>query len=173
MFRTIFPQARKDELLIEDAANELVVYDTQTDKAYVLNPAAAAVWRACNGKRSIQELTRYLNQRTPTTEQAVWYALGQLNELLEQPVTPPREFTKMTRRDFLKRASVAAGAAAIPVVVKIVAPTPAHAQSATVCCMCNDQPGFGISMGDCALCTQYCDAGHSGTDTCSGGNCPA
>ena len=43
------PRARQNDLVIQDAANELVVYDTKTDKAYVLNPTAAAVWRIISG----------------------------------------------------------------------------------------------------------------------------
>ena len=88
------PRARRADLLVQDAQNELVIYDTKTDKAYVLNPSAAAVWRACNGKRSVQEIAHYLNQTSPTDEQSVYYALSQLDDLLEQPADSPREFIK-------------------------------------------------------------------------------
>jgi hypothetical protein len=149
------PRARSNDLLVQDAQNELVIYDTRTDKAYVLNPSAAAVWRACNGKRSVQEIAQYLNQTTPTDEQAVYYALAQLDDLLEQPTR--NGFTGMSRRQFLKRAGVVATAAAIPVVVKIVAPKPAHAQSFTeFCCVCNNTPTSGALVLDCAVCNGLC-----------------
>ena len=164
-----YPRARGNDLVGEDAQNELVVYDTRTDKAYVLNPSAAAVWRACNGKRSVQEIAHYLNQISPTDEQTVQYALGQLHDLLEQPADTPREFLKMSRRDFLKRAGLVATAAAIPVVVKIVAPTPANAQSASgVCCICTDDAHIWNSLGN--LCPDDCsdDCGsHGGVQNCT------
>lgn len=156
MTNPIRPRARQNDLLVQDAQNELVVYDTKTDKAYVLNPSATAIWRACNGKRSIPEIAHYLNQNTPTDEQAVQYALGQLNDLLEQPIR--NEFTDMSRRQFLKHAGIIATAAAIPVVVKIVAPAPAHAQSLVqYCCSCNNNPTFGTTVLDCGTCTSDCD----------------
>ena len=166
MTNPIRPHARQNDLLVQDAQNELVVYDTKTDKAYVLNPSAAAVWRACNGKRSIQEIAHYLNQSTPTDEQAVYYALGQLNDLLEQPIQ--NEFTGMSRRQFLKHAGIVATAAAIPVVVKIVAPSPAHAQSfLNGCCVCaNNAVNNSISF-----CPNDCDtfcASQSSTRTYCG-----
>jgi hypothetical protein len=163
MSTTTRPLARKTNLFVQDANNELVVYDTNTDKAYVLNPSAAAVWRACNGKRSVQEIAQYLNQTTPTDEQAVYYALRQLNDLLEQPAIAPKEFLGMSRRDFLKRTGLAT-AAAIPVVVKIVAPTPAHAQSAFTCCECNDN-SIDQSLACGIPCDTFC-AGHGGTKSC-------
>ena len=150
------PRARQNDLVIQDAANELVVYDKKTDKAYVLNPSAAAVWRACNGKRSVQEIADYLNQTSPTDAQAVYYALGQLQDLLEQPAHVPPSFAGMSRRDFLKRAGIVATAAAIPVVVKIVAPTPAHAQSGGICCICDGGGNVPMQGGTIVDCNNYC-----------------
>ena len=150
------PRARQNDLVIQDAANELVVYDKKTDKAYVLNPSAAAVWRACNGKRSVQEIADYLNQTSPTDAQAVYYALGQLQDLLEQPAHVPPSFAGMSRRDFLKRAGIVATAAAIPVVVKIVAPTPAHAQSALNCCNCTNGSSWPSQNCDSTTCNTLC-----------------
>lgn len=165
MSHSTHPLARKSDLRLQNAGDELMVYDTRTDKVYVLNPSAAAVWRACNGKRSVQEIAHYLNQTTPTDDQAVWFALGQLNELLEEPARVPNDYLGMSRRQFLKRAGFVAGAAAIPIVVNIVAPTPAHAQSATFsCCTCNDD-----SIDQTQACGTPCDnfcASHGGTKSC-------
>lgn len=166
MSRSALPGARTHDLLVQNTHDELVVYDTRTDRAYVLNPSAAAVWRACNGKRSVQEIAQYLSQTTPTDEQAVYYALAQLNDLLEQPAHAPREFLGMPRRQFLKRAGLVATAAAIPVVVKIVAPEPARAQSFTqYCCTCNNNPTSGSLVLDCGLCDTLC-AAQGGVASC-------
>jgi hypothetical protein len=123
------PPARKTNLVVQTIELETMVYDTTTDNAYVLNPTAAAVWRACDGKRSVSDIAAHLSHDTPTTEQTVWYALGQLKELLEEPVA-------VSRRKFLKMSGAVAASVAIPLVVKMVAPGAASAQSATgvTCC---------------------------------------
>jgi hypothetical protein len=129
MSRTLRPLARKENLLIQPTADEIVVYDTETDKAYVLSPSAAAVWKASNGKRTVQEIAAYLSKETPTNEDTVWYALGQMPELLHEPVNVPKEIAGISRRQFLQRAGLVAAAAAVPVVVTMMAPEAAQAQS--------------------------------------------
>ena len=131
MSRTIRPQARREDLIVQPAADELLVFDRGTDKAYVLNLTATAVWRASNGKRTVPEIATYLSRETPTSESTVWYALGQLQDLLEEPVTLPHELVDVSRRKFLKMSGAVAAGVAVPVVINIIAPTPAHAQSAT------------------------------------------
>lgn len=171
MSRTTLPLARKDGLQIQTVPGETLVYDGSTDKAYVLSPSAAAVWRACNGARSVQEIAQYLSADTPTNEQVVWYALGQLNDLLVEPVTLPKELAGISRRQFLKRAGVVAGAVAIPVVVSIVAPSPAHAQSVNIwCCMCAN--GIGNSYTNCDQCDSFCQTVGSTLANCLPGLCP-
>lgn len=164
MSHTILPLARRDDLVIQTASDETLVFDRKTDKAYVLSPAAAAVWRACDGKRSVREIAHTLQLESSANEQTVWYALGQLNELLQEPVTLPHEMRGISRRQFLKRAGIVAGAAAIPIVVSVVAPTPAHAQSGPpICCVCND--GFFDVQPGCADCATVC-AAHAGVNAC-------
>jgi hypothetical protein len=163
--------ARTDELTSETVADETLVYDARTEKAYVLSPSAAAVWRACNGARSAQEIAQYLSAETPMNEQVVWYALGQLNDLLVEPVTLPKDLVGISRRQFLQRAGVVAAALAVPVVVTIIAPAPAHAQSVTIwCCMCVN--GVGNSYTNCDQCTEFCASIGSTLDECLPGLCP-
>jgi len=172
MSRTIRPEARQDDLVVQSATDELLVYDNQSDRAYVLSPAAAAVWRASNGKRTVPEIASYLSQETLTDEQTVWYALGQMQDLLREPVQMPQELVGMSRRKFLQRASIVAAAAAVPVVVSLVAPTPAHAQSGTVACKCVIAScSESVTCG--AQCIAFC-AGSGGitVDSCGPGLCP-
>ena len=56
------------DLVIQFAADELLVFDHRTHKAYVLNPTAAAVWHASNGTRTVPEIATYLSGETPTTK---------------------------------------------------------------------------------------------------------
>lgn len=165
------PRARHNQLRIQSVAGETLVYDDRTDKVYVLNPTATAVWTACDGQRTIPELVRYLNQQTPTDEQTVWYALGQLNDLLEQPVQAPRNQVNLSRRQFLKRSGLVAAAVSVPVVVMLVAPRPAAAQSTEIyCCICVDN--FVPTVTGCIECEVICNSSHGGVDFCDPGICP-
>lgn len=179
MSRATFPLARHENLIVQTASDEQVIYDQTTDKAYVLSPSAAAVWRACNGKRSVKDIARFLSRETPTSEQAVWYALGELKDLLQTPVTLPQDVAGMSRRQFFKQAGLVAGAAAIPVVIKMVAPAPAAAQSAGgtgVCCLCGPfVPGGYPWLMDAAACSDCdftCSVGDNGRAfECYPGSC--
>jgi hypothetical protein len=151
MAKTLRPLARGRELIIETAGDELLVFDKQSDRAYVLNPTAAAVWRASDGTRTAQEIAGYLSQENPTSEQTVLYALGQLQDLLEEPVEVPHTLAGMSRRQFLKRAGAMGAAAAVPVVVSLVAPAAAHAQSGTQLWCCTYGCPGGGSVTTCQL----------------------
>lgn len=146
------PLARKDGLIVQSLEDEVVVYDNQTEKAFVLSPAAAALWKACDGHRTVRDLAEHLNQQSPTTEQVVWYGLGQLNELLEEPVALPRELAGVSRRRFLKMTGAVAAGVTLPLVVKMMAPAPAAAQSTGILCCCRcylGDPGFRSTEGLC------------------------
>lgn len=118
------PAARTDDLVVESLDGEVLVYDLGSDRAHCLDPIAAAVWRACDGKRSVVEIARLANVDEP----AAWAALRSLDraQLLREPL--PRR--KPTRRQAL------AAAAAVPLVVSIS--TPAAAQAAS--CIARFQP---------------------------------
>lgn len=176
MSPTIRPLARQQDLVIQAAADELLVFDKRTDKAFVLSHTAAVVWRACNGTRTAQEIAEYLSRETPTDAQTVWYALGQMQELLQAPVEIPRDLRGMSRRKFLQRAGLVAAATAVPVVISIVAPAAAHAQSAALqCCICVAYPPFYFAISTCNECPTFC-ASYGGELSCTpitpGVSCP-
>lgn len=123
------PRARQEGLIVSAAGDETIVYDGKTDKVYLLNATSAAVWNASNGERSAAALASYLSVKTPVTERVVWYALGQLQDLLEEPVTLPHEIAGVSRRKFLKLSGVVAAGVTLPSVVRMVAPSVASAQS--------------------------------------------
>lgn len=47
---------RREGLSERPLPDELVLYDPETDKAYLLNRSAAAIWDLCDGERSLPEL---------------------------------------------------------------------------------------------------------------------
>ena len=125
------PKARTDQLIIKELPDETLVYDRETDKAHCLNRTAATVWKNCDGQTSVKDISASLGvgSEAPVDEEIVWLALQQLEQfkLLEQAPNPPQTFAGMTRRQLMRNLGVAA--VALPVVVSIVAPMAAEAQS--------------------------------------------
>jgi len=131
------PKARKADLVTRRIPRELLVYDLRRHKAFCLNDTAARIWRRCDGKRTVAELTAELESdlQTPIDEQIVWLALSQLetSHLLQQPsgVSFPRRFSRRA----LMRAGLAT-AIALPIVTMIAAPTAQAAGSGVPSALC-------------------------------------
>jgi hypothetical protein len=147
MANSLLPKARKDKLHLQEMSDETIVYDTRSDRAHVLNGTASLVYTYANGKRTPAEIARLVGAalRTPVTEETVWFALAQLSKsgLLEAGAEPPKEWLKMTRRDFL-RTSIGA-AAFVPIVMSMRAPAPSVPVS------CVGLNGVCTEPGQCCL----------------------
>ncbi|HVR70563.1 MAG TPA: PqqD family protein [Vicinamibacteria bacterium] len=119
------PNARADGLVVQDLADETLVYDLERHKAHCLNRAAAAVWRLCDGKRDEAALARLLARDlgTAAEEDVVRLALRDLSRarLLQEPLAAE---VRVSRRRLLRRLGQAV---ALPVVVSIVSPTAVQA----------------------------------------------
>lgn len=50
------PRARSTGLKIEELDDELLVYDLERNRAHSLNAGASAVWRLCDGRRTIEDI---------------------------------------------------------------------------------------------------------------------
>ena len=57
------PLAAHEKLVVQDLKDELLIYNLQTNQAIALNQTAALVWRYCDGKRDISEITRKLEEK--------------------------------------------------------------------------------------------------------------
>jgi hypothetical protein len=151
------PRARVQGLIIQELADEVLVYDEDRNKAVCLNHTAALVWRYCDGKTTVTSMTRQLERDLKTEgvdEKIVWYALDQLGKdhLLVEPAAAPAVLAGMSRRQLVRVLGVAA-VVAIPVVTSIVAPTVVEAAT----CLPPSQP--------CTTSAQCCSG------LCSGGVC--
>jgi hypothetical protein len=128
----IRPLARTEDVVTEDVADELIVYDERSDVASRLNRSAALVWRNSDGKRTLADLLHVLKADLGDVadEDMVLVALDSLVEhgLIESGYER-REATasRLSRRRFIGRAGVAA--ASLPVVASMVVPMPAAAAS--------------------------------------------
>ena len=100
---TRVPTARKDQLIIQKAHDEVLVYDLKTDKAHCLNLTAASVWNSCDGKSTVADIVRRLGGElgAPIDEEIVWLALTQLEkfDLLDAKLTKPKTIIGMSRRE--------------------------------------------------------------------------
>lgn len=152
MTASYLPRARKVGLQIQELPAETLVFDTENEHANCLNATAAFVWKQADGTRSVADIATAMSKTLETSVEprVVWYALDQLakKNLLQERVPLPPEYAHMTRRAFLRAGAVGA-AVAIPVIISLAAPSPAHAQSA---CMNNGQSC--ITGEDC--CSECC-----------------
>ena len=119
------PQARKNGLVVQELADEVLVYDLERHKAHCLNHTAAWVWKHCDGKATVADMARLLRAESnaPVGEEVIWLALVQLGQkrLLRTRVGWPKEVAGLSRREVLRQLGLAA-AIALPLVTSIVAP---------------------------------------------------
>lgn len=132
------PHARVARLVIKELPDEVLVYDLDADKAYCLNQTAALVWKNCDGRRTVAQLSQLIAQETnaPVPEEMVWLALDQLLEfrLLDGAPPRPKYLAGMSRRQLVRKIGMAA--LTLPTIFSIVTPTPAQAGS----CAGNNRP---------------------------------
>ena len=151
------PRARREGLIIEDLPGEVLVYDSERDRAHCLNQTAALVWKYCDGKTTVSSMAQHLERDLNTTkvdQRVISYALEQLSKdhLLEESFVPAAMLNGLTRRQMVRTLGIAA-VIAVPVVTSIVVPT-AHAATSCV-----------STGGPCGTSAQCCSG------LCSGGTC--
>jgi len=148
------PQARSKGLVVEELADEVLVYDLDRDRAHCLNHTAANVWRLCDGKSSAADIASRLGLELEpeAAQEVVWTAVDQLGRagLLDKRIKRPAG--AMSRRAVMKKIAVAA-AIGVPVVTSIVAPKASHAA--------NCRPS-----GQSCTASAQCCSGVCNTNTC-------
>jgi hypothetical protein len=132
------PSARSEGLIVESLEHELLVYDTERDRAHSLNAVAAAVWELSDGRRDAGLLAEGAAAKLgeAVSEEAVWRALSQLDErgLLDGELPRRISGPEYSRRQAVRRMGVigASAAFAAPLVKSIVVPTVAQAGASCV-----------------------------------------
>jgi len=130
-----FPQARKEKLVVRELADEILIYDKERQKAHCLNQTAAMVWRHCDGRTSVEEISRRMTKEMPGSavidDRVVWYALAQFkrDHLLEEIEVPAGMLPAkagLNRRTAIRALGLTA-IVAVPLVTSMVAPTAAQA----------------------------------------------
>ena len=133
------PVARKSGLVVQEVPGELLVYDLDTNKAHCLNTSAALIWKSCDGKNSVSDIARLVENESSDAvgEDFVWLAIDQLSEsnLLEREMAP--KFAGSSRRDAIKKIGLAT-MVGLPIIASLVAPKSALAGSSCLCGQVSD-----------------------------------
>jgi hypothetical protein len=149
------PMARPaSEFIVEELADEVLVYDQVSHQAHCLPMMAAQIWRMCDGVTS-----RGAAEKRLAGTMSLDAVLEQLTRtgLVCAPRRPRERINRTRRAMFSKTAIVAAAVIASPIVYSIVAPSVAEAASV---CGGHGQP--------CCATPQECVAGPK---TCLSGIC--
>ena len=139
------PTAKKSDLLVTDMESG-EVFDRKTNKAHCLNPAAAVIWKASDGRRTVEDLAIVLAEANggEADQSLIWMSLKELRSrgLMGELPLGSLSTAGLTRRQALARfgSGAAAAAALVPVVATVLAPKPA----AAVSCL---QRGQACSIG--------------------------
>ena len=157
--------ARTEQLVVRTADAETLVYDLNTNEAYLLNETSALVWQLCDGTRDVSTISREVagkfNQKA--NEDLIWLALDQLKtkKLLADADRILIPFAGSSRREAIKSIGLAT-MLALPVISALVAPQAAHAASG---CgqdgqTCSADPNY--TQGTCCTTDLRCTFGTCG-----------
>lgn len=168
----MYPKARRESLLIQDVAGEKLVYDGSRQRMHCLNPLAAAIWEACDGRTAVTDLAARMQQGPALEVEPDVVRLG-LQRLAQAGLISgyfPPEQTRVSRRAWIRRMGVA-----LPVIVTAVSPLPVAAASyisfgacnASTAGLCCKQVGSGgtVKIRRCQR------EGLSANFTCNGSGC--
>jgi coenzyme PQQ synthesis protein D (PqqD) len=145
------PSARSADLIVDGIGDELLVYDTTTNRAHALNSDAAAVWKACNGTRSAEEIAAATGLSPAAVELA-------LDNLLDIDLITDHARTGISRRAALRRITLTTAglAVALPVIRSITAPTAAMAYAA--CATPHENVSHSCTSDGPCCASSYCSA---------------
>lgn len=133
MLKTI-PLVRKNDIVVQELGNELLVYDLKNNRAVSLNETSALVWQLSTGDKTFAEISKIVGEKTktPKSEELVWLALGLLKRenLLADETKIPNYFQGATRREIIKKIGLVS-ATMLPVISSIIAPQSISALSGT------------------------------------------
>lgn len=132
----------RENLLIQDLNDEVLVYDTKAHKSYCLNSTAKIVFNYCDGVQTFADID--------LPEDVIYLALDELKNqnLIETNFVSP--FAGINRREVIKKVGLAS-MVALPIIASLIAPTAANAASftAAACQPCNVDSD--CASGNCAL----------------------
>lgn len=172
MFKTS-PLVRKNNLVIQEFENEVLIYDLKTNKVFGLNQTLSLVWQLSTGDKTISEIAGIMSEKLDSKvgEDFVWLALTQLKKekLIENDEAISSIFDGTTRREVIKKIGFGS-LIALPVISSVIAPAAVQAQSSGNCgtspnialgCSCV-VGGLANSSNCASMCCNFIQAGLPG-----------
>jgi len=146
------PEAWSEELVVQELAEEVLVYDQDRHKAHCLNHTAALVWKQCDGRRTVSDIAGRLGREMEgeVGQEGVLLALEQLSRTHLMKEGLRSEKAVVSRREVMKRIGIGA-AVALPIVTSIVAPKASQAA--------NCRPANAACTASAQCCSGLCNAG--------------
>jgi len=127
------PLALTEGFAAEEVDGGLLIYDEHGELVLKLNRSAALVWQKSDGTRTVSDLVDVLTEElgVQADEDQVLVALDELSShgLIESGYDQrDANATRLSRRHFIRRVGIVAGAAAvgIPIVHSMAVPKPAE-----------------------------------------------
>jgi Coenzyme PQQ synthesis protein D (PqqD) len=139
------PKAKSHNILVQETASEVLIYNTENNEVYCLNETAAFVWQNCDGTKTISDLNQMNNQ---LNDDLIFLTLDLLKQkdLLDE--TPESYFPTEAidrRKMFAKYGTMAI---ALPLITAVIAPKSVQAQS------CVDRSPLDINNPGPANCSE-------------------
>jgi hypothetical protein len=54
-----------DNLTAQDLGDETILYDSKKENVHILNETACVIWGLCDGKHTIEDMQRHLEEQFP------------------------------------------------------------------------------------------------------------
>lgn len=137
-FGNFKPKLKTTEIVVQNAAKELLVYNLQTNRAYCLNEISAKIYEHCDGTKNATEICKILNLEIEYIFLAV-DLLERENLLDAESRRFFSEYSGLDRRRMLKSALMSS-AVALPLIISVLSPPSVNAASNTTLTDCNGQP---------------------------------
>lgn len=147
------PIVKTENLVIQELANELLIYDLDNHKAFCLNQTSMLVWQNCDGDKGISEIASEMSRRLnqPVKGEVVWLALEDFKKegLLKFETETPDGLEGLNRRQVIRKIGLAS-LVTLPIISGLIAPTAVSAQTCVPGGLPNDAPCTASS--ECQSC---------------------
>jgi hypothetical protein len=161
------PLSRRENIVVQEFGNEILIYDLLINKAFSLNETSALVWQACDGNKTVSEIAMQISRqlKSPVSEDFVWLALEQLEKenLIKNDAEIRAPFEGLSRREVIRKVGLGA-LVTLPVISSLIAPTAVNAQSG--CAASSGKPN-GCTCTSAGQCASNCCGDAGATNECT------
>lgn len=132
LLKDIRPEAKTENMIIQELKDELLIYNLQTHQTFCLNKTSAMIWQNCDGKKTVHEISLLVSLKLniAVNEDLVLLALNKLQkEKLLIDSKKSNELLKGVSRRELIHQTALASLTVLPLVYTVLSPTAAQAGS--------------------------------------------